>query len=291
MQNNNLPSIALQFPSSGSIEAYLQYANSIPLLTREEELNLARRWYEKSDVSAVQTLVLAHLRYVVRIAKNYMGYGLDLADLVQEGTIGLMKAVKKFEPSRELRLVTFAMHWIKAEIHEFVLKNWKIVKIATTKAQRKLFFRLRTMKKSLGWLSSDKAKDIADDLGVKISDVVHMESRMYSHDLSFDTPSDNDDDNHISSPIDYISADTKLNPEKILFENEYTSSSKERVDTSISNLNSREREIIEARWLHGDKPKATLSVLAKKFGVSEERIRQIEKKAMSIMGESIKNME
>ncbi len=283
MQNFNLPVTTLRLPASGSIESYLQYANSIPVLTKEEEHEMAMRWYQHADMQAVQGLVLSHLRYVVRIAKNYAGYGLDISDLVQEGTIGLMKAIKKFEPSRELRLVTFAMHWIRAEIHEFIIRNWRIVKVATTKAQRKLFFKLRTMKPGLGWLTDSEVKDIADELGVKTSEVLHMETRMYSNDMSFDLSPDAEDEDDISAPSEYLASDDKFNPENAYASNESVEDSKSYVSEVLNELDPREKYIIESRWLHGNKPKSTLATLAKHFKISEERVRQIEKKAISSM--------
>ena len=280
MHSLNLP--IATFPAAGSIESYIQYANSIPVLTRNEEYELAQDWYLKQDVHAAQKLILAHLRYVVRIAKNYMGYGLNLADLIQEGTIGLMKAVKKFEPNKEVRLVTFAVHWIKSEIHEFVVKNWKIVKIATTKAQRKLFFKLRSKKKSLEWLSQSEIKDIARDLGVKEHEVAHMEARMFSPDLAFDAPSDSNSEEMENTifPSEYLVDNSIMNPEDLLSTTESEGNDKHYLSKALSTLDEREKKIINARWLHGNEPKATLEDLSIELAVSKERVRQIEAKAI-----------
>jgi RNA polymerase sigma-32 factor len=275
-------------PATSSIESYVQYANSIPLLTREQEQELAQDWYHNKNVQAAQALILSHLRYVVRISKNYMGYGLNLADLIQEGTIGLMKAVKKFEPNKEVRLVTFAMHWIKAEIHEFIVKNWKIVKIATTKGQRKLFFKLRSKKKGLEWLSQSEIKEIASDLGVKEYEVAHMEARMYSSDLAFDVPADRDDNESASmSPIEYLTDNSMMNPEDILASNESKGNAKQDLESALEVLDDREKRIIKARWLNGNQPRATLAFLSNELSVSTERVRQIEAKAMQRIRQAI----
>jgi RNA polymerase sigma-32 factor len=279
MHSLNLPVTA--FPSTGSIESYIQYANSIPVLTRSEEDELAQAWYVNKDVHAAQKLILSHLRYVVRIAKNYMGYGLNLSDLIQEGTIGLMKAVKKFEPSKEVRLVTFAMHWIKSEIHEFVVKNWKIVKIATTKAQRKLFFKLRSKKKTLEWLSQNEISEIAHDLGVKEHEVVHMEARMFSSDVAFDVPSDYSEESDTSMfPSEYLTDHSIMNPEDLLSSTQAEDNDKQYLATALKSLDEREKRVIDARWLYGNKPKATLENLSVELKVSKERVRQIEAKAI-----------
>jgi RNA polymerase sigma-32 factor len=279
MHSLNLP--VSTFPATGSIESYIQYANAIPVLTRSEEYDLAQDWYVNKNVHAAQKLILSHLRYVVRIAKNYMGYGLNLADLIQEGTIGLMKAVKKFEPSKEVRLVTFAMHWIKSEIHEFVVKNWKIVKIATTKAQRKLFFKLRSKKKTLDWLSQSEISEIAQDLGVKEHEVAHMEARMFSADLAFDMPTDYSDDGDTTMfPSEYLVDQSIMNPEDFLSTTEAAGNDKQYLAIALKTLDEREKRIIDARWLHGNKPKATLENLSVELAVSKERVRQIEAKAI-----------
>ncbi len=284
---------AAQLPSgigsnSSSLEAYLQYANSIPLLSKEEEFQLATEWQEHQHLQAAQRLVLSHLRYVVRVAKGYMGYGLSLADLVQEGTIGLMKAVKKFNPEREVRLVTFAMHWIKAEIHEFIIRNWRVVKIATTKAQRKLFFKLRSKKKSLNWLTKEEIAGISEDLGVNEADVVQMEARMSFGDESFDLPVDETDSGServAFAPAEYLEDKTQ-NPAQLLEHDSSQDALHKALNSAIKNLDARSLYILERRWLNGE-TKATLEELAQHFSVSKERIRQIEAKAMRQIREQI----
>lgn len=274
--------------SSSSLDAYFQYANSIPLLSKEEEFQLSREWQEQQNLQAAQRLVLSHLRYVVRVAKGYMGYGLSLADLVQEGSIGLMKAVKKFNPDREVRLVTFAMHWIKAEIHEFIIRNWRVVKIATTKAQRKLFFKLRSKKKSLNWLTKDEIAGISRDLGVNEADVVQMEARMSFGDESFDLPVDEADtgSERISfAPAEYLE-DKSQNPAQLLEHDSSQDALHKGLSAALKNLDARSIYILERRWLNGEE-KATLEELAQHFSVSKERIRQIEAKAMRQIREHI----
>lgn len=270
----------IQLPEN-SIDSYIQKANSVPMLTKDEEYELARQWQEHGNLQAAQNLVLSHVRYVVRVARNYMGYGLNLADLIQEGTIGLMKAVKKFQPEREVRLVTFAMHWIKAEIHEYVIKNWRIVKIATTKAQRKLFFKLRSKKKDMTWLTSQEIADIAKDLGVKPKEVMQMEARMAFDDTPFDLPNDDDAEDRISySPVEYL--EHKSNgPEQELVEGTWQNKLHSNLHIALQKLDARSLYILQKRWLNDDDSKATLEELAAHFAVSKERIRQIEAKAMS----------
>ena len=280
MNNSGLPVLAnVQLPSS-SIDNYIQFANSIPILTKEEEYELAKKWHETEDRSAAQRLVLSHLRYVIRVAKSYMGYGLNLADLIQEGTIGLMKAVKKFQPDREVRLVTFAMHWIKAEIHEFIIRNWRIVKIATTKSQLKLFFKLRSKKKDVSWLTSGEVSEIARDLGVKEKDVVQMEARLAFEDTPFDLPSDaNEDTDKISySPVEYLEHKS-AGPEQVLQDDSLQDLLNVNLQTALKNLDPRSLYILQQRWLN-DETKATLEELAQHFSISKERVRQIEAKAM-----------
>ena len=276
-----LPAISNQLPV-GSLDSYIQNANSIPLLSKEREYELANRLLEKNDLKAAQELIMAHLRYVVRVAKGYMGYGLNLGDLIQEGTIGLMKAVKKFRPDREVRLVTFAMHWIKAEIHEFVIRNWRIVKIATTKAQRKLFFKLRSSKKNLGWLSQEEIEQIAKDLNVKPKDVVHMEKRLSSNDTSFELPKDEDGDSPYFAPAEYLE-DHSSNPEFIVEKQGMQEKVQIEFQLAFEKLDARAQYILSKRWLQQDGKKATLEELAQKFSVSKERIRQIEAQAMKQM--------
>lgn len=265
-----------------SVENYIHYANKIPLLSLEQEQAYAERVHKHGDIAAAKKLILPHLRYVIKIAKGYMGYGLALADLIQEGNVGLMKAVKRFNPEVGVRLVSFAVHWIKAEIHEFILKNWSIVKIATTKAQRKLFFNLRKMKKRLGWFSQQEVQDVANDLGVKPETVLQMEARLNSMDTAFDsTAGDNhDSDNGTAdfSPSQYIE-DDRFSPERLLLTEDNSSYQKEALYKALKSLDERSQIILTSRWLAENK--ATLHDLADKFNVSAERIRQIEKVAFN----------
>ena len=272
---------ALAFPtpaSLGSLDHYIQAVNRFPLLTPEQETELGRRWREHEDVDAARQLVLSHLRLVVAVSRNYMGYGLPQADLIQEGNIGLMKAVRRFDPERGVRLVSFALHWIKAEIHEHVLRNWRLVKIATTKAQRKLFFNLRSMKHSSAALTPDEASRIAAELGVKPEEVFEMEKRISGGDVALDpTPGDEDS----VSPIAWLS-DHEDEPAQI-FEREQTAAHRSLgLHSAIAKLDPRSRRIIEARWLR-EEDAATLQELADEYGVSAERIRQIESKALKTM--------
>ena len=263
----------------GSLEAYIHRVNQIPLLSEEEEFQFASRVQENGDLEAARSLVLAHLRYVVRVARGYMGYGLSLSDLIQEGNVGLMKAVKRFNPSMGVRLVTFAVHWIKAEIHEFVLQNWRIVKVATTKAQRKLFFNLRSMKKRLGWLNSQGVDAVAKELDVTPADVLLMEQRLSAMDESYDIR-DGDDDEHSYklAPAEYLQ-DTHSNP-ALLFEQQNTDGyDYDRLHSALASLDERSQDILKQRWLSDDKT-STLHTLAQQYGVSAERIRQLEQSAM-----------
>ena len=270
-----LPTIS----AAGSLESYVQTVNKFPILSHEEEVSLARRFHEYSDLEAARKLVLSHLRVVVAIARNYTGYGLSQADLIQEGNIGLMKAVKRFDPERGVRLVSFAMHWIRAEMHEFILRNWRIVKIATTKAQRKLFFNLRSLKKNLGTLGDEEVSTMARELGVTRRDVVEMETRLGGHDIALEPA--NDDENDGFSPIAYL-RDPAAEPSQILEDEESERLQKSDLCDALEELDPRSRRIIEARWLREDKS-ATLHDLAAEFGVSAERIRQIEQKALTRM--------
>jgi RNA polymerase sigma-32 factor len=259
-----------------NIAAYIQGANAIAILSAEEERSLAEELYYHEDLDAARRLVLSHLRFVVYIARSYSGYGLPLGDLIQEGNVGLMKAVKRFNPEKGVRLVSFAVHWIKAEIHEYVLRNWRIVKIATTKAQRKLFFNLRGAKKSLAWLSNDEAKAIADNLGVEISQVMEMEKRLAGHDECFDYASD-DDESSYQAPALYLE-DKTVDPALLVEMTETDDNSHNRMTEALAELDERSRDIIQSRWLTDNK--ATLHDLADKYNVSAERVRQLEKNAM-----------
>lgn len=267
--------IDIRLPIS-SLEAYLTHINQIPMLSQEEEHELAIQLQKQNDVTAAKKLILPHLRYVARVAKGYLGYGLPLADLIQEGNIGLMKAVKRFKPEKGVRLVTFAMHWIKAEIHEYILKNWRIVKVATTKAQRKLFFNLRSMKKSLGWMSSQEINDIAKDLKVKPETVREMEMRLASSDASFEAQED-DDEPHFA-PAGYLE-DQRYNPADMMEKSDWSDQSANSLHQALNQLDERSQDIIRARWL--DEGKLTLQELADKYSVSAERVRQLEKIAMN----------
>jgi RNA polymerase sigma-32 factor len=273
---------ALAFPtpaSLGSLDHYIQAVNRFPLLTAEQEVALGRRWKEHEDVEAARELVLSHLRLVVAVSRNYLGYGLPQADLIQEGNIGLMKAVRRFDPERGVRLVSFALHWIKAEIHEYVLRNWRLVKIATTKAQRKLFFNLRSMKVSAAALTHGEADAIARKLGVKPEEVFEMETRISGGDIALDpTPGDEDS----ITPIAYL-ADPDDEPATVLERNETAANRSEGLRSAMSKLDDRSRRIIEARWLREDDTALTLQELANEYGVSAERIRQIESKALKTM--------
>ena len=260
----------------GSLDAYLERVGRIPVLTREDERALAERFRSQGDLQAARELVLSHLRFVVHIARGYSGYGLPMGDLIQEGNVGLMKAVKRFDPSLNVRLVSFAVHWIRAEIHEYVLRNWRLVKIATTKAQRKLFFNLRRLKKNLSWLSSEETLAVARDLGVSPAEVTEMEKRLAARDLSFD-PAPEADDEEVYSPAAYLPA-PDADPAGQVEEAESADDSSERLRGALSRLDTRSRDIVQRRWMSEDK--ATLHELAAKYGVSAERIRQIESSAL-----------
>jgi RNA polymerase sigma-32 factor len=275
-----MSSFALPVPSTaGSLETYIQTVNSFPLLTVERERELARRYRREGDLEAARELVLAHLRVVVAVSRGYLGYGLPQADLIQEGNIGLMKAVKRFDPERGVRLVSFAVHWVRAEIHEFVLRNWRLVKIATTKAQRKLFFNLRSLKRSLATLGPEDVKAIATTLGVKPEEVVEMETRLTGRDIALEPAGD--DDEEAFAPISYLVAED-AEPGRILEHEETARLRGEGLQRALNGLDPRSRRIIEARWLT-EKEAATLHDLAAEFGVSAERIRQIEAKALGKM--------
>lgn len=265
------------------LTAYISSVNSIAVLTPEQEKELANQYYYDDNVDAARQLVLAHLRFVVHLAKSYSGYGLSQADLIQEGNVGLMKAVKRFNPEVGVRLVSFAVHWIKAEMHEFILRNWRIVKIATTKAQRKLFFNLRSKKKALGWLSNAEAQAMADDLGVDAKVVKQMEGRMSSYDMAFDADADADDDIAYRSPANYLQ-DTDSDMAASIEAQEWEENKNNSLYHAMDGLDDRSKDIIMSRWL--SEQKATLHELAAKYSVSAERIRQLEKNAM----EKVKNL-
>jgi RNA polymerase sigma-32 factor len=274
-----------QFPvpsTAGSIEAYIQAANRVPMLTEAEEFDLARRFREHNDLDAARRLVLSHLRLVISVARGYLGYGLPHADLIQEGNIGLMKAVKRFDPDRGVRLVSFAMHWIKAEIHEYILKNWRLVKIATTKAQRKLFFNLRSMKQSFATLGPEEVNAVARKLGVKPEEVVEMETRFTGGDVALEPTGDEEEERF--APIAYLAADSSVEPAAQLERKQYDRLQDEGLRSALTALDDRSRAIIQRRWLVEDgEEAATLHELAAEYGVSAERIRQIEAKAMQKM--------
>ena len=268
---------------TGSLDSYLQAVNAVPVLSKEEEQELARRLVDHGDLDAARALVVSQLRFVVHIARGYAGYGLPLGDLIQEGNVGLMKAVKRFDPDVGVRLVSFAVHWIRAEIHEFVIRNWKLVKVATTKAQRKLFFNLRKAKKHLGWLSDAETKAVAKDLGVSEREVTEMEQRLYSSDVTFD-PAPGDDEEKPYAPAMYL-PHPDSDPAAELEADDWESQATERMLQSLEALDERSRDIVESRWLTENK--ATLHELADKYGVSAERIRQIENNAIKKLRGSV----
>jgi len=269
-------SLALTGPV-GSLDAYIAQVSAIPMLSREDELALARRYRDHDDLDAARDLVLSHLRFVVHIARGYLGYGLPVGDLIQEGNVGLMKAVKRFDPDMGVRLVSFAVHWIRAEIHEFVIRNWRLVRVATTKAQRKLFFNLRRMKKNLAWLSDDEARAVAGELGVEPGEVREMEQRLSSRDLSFDPAPDTDDDEGFVSPSLYLPS-AEVDPATAIEKEQWDGAVAESLSAAISTLDERSRAVVQARWLAEEK--RTLQHLADDYGVSAERIRQIESVAL-----------
>jgi RNA polymerase sigma-32 factor len=260
----------------GSLDAYIQAVGSVPVLSKEDEQALAHRFRDEEDLDAARELVLAHLRFVVHIAKGYTGYGLPLSDLIQEGNVGLMKAVKRFDPGYDVRLVSFAVHWIRAEIHEFVLRNWRIVKVATTKAQRKLFFNLRKAKKNLAWLTFDETQAVAEDLGVSPAEVTEMEKRLHARDAIFD-PGPEADDERSFTPAAYLPT-PDADPAMLVETADFNEDASERMAAAISTLDDRSRRIIESRWLSDSK--LTLHELADEYGISAERVRQVEANAI-----------
>lgn len=261
----------------GSLDSYIHRVNQIPMLTLEEEVACAERFHSEGDIEAARRLVLAHLRYVVRVARGYLGYGLPLNDLIQEGNVGLMKAVKRFDPKMGVRLVSFAVHWIKAEIHEFVLRNWRIVKVATTKAQRKLFFNLRQMKNRLGWFTNEEVDAVAQDLGVSREDVLVMEQRLNVMDSSFDASDSDDGDESYKAPERYLFS-AQDDPALTLEKEDSGDQGREQLMSAMEQLDERSQDILQQRWLA--EKKLTLHDLAEKYGVSAERVRQLEKNAM-----------
>ncbi|MFJ4196384.1 RNA polymerase sigma factor RpoH [Pseudomonas sp. NPDC089534] len=282
MTNSLQPAYALV--PGANLEAYVHTVNSIPLLSPEQERELAESLYYEQDLEAARQMVLAHLRFVVHIARSYSGYGLAQADLIQEGNVGLMKAVKRFNPEMGVRLVSFAVHWIKAEIHEFILRNWRIVKVATTKAQRKLFFNLRSQKKRLAWLNNEEVHRVAESLGVEPREVREMESRLTGHDMAFDPAAEADDDSAFQSPANYLE-DHRYDPARQLEDADWSDNSNHNLHEALEVLDERSRDILYQRWLAEEK--ATLHDLAQKYNVSAERIRQLEKSAMNKLKSSI----
>lgn len=276
--------VPMDLSSAGSLGAYIQAVSAAPILSAQQEKALAQRHDQDGDLDAARQLVLAHLRYVVRVARGFMGYGLPLADLIQEGNIGLMKAVKRYDPNREVRLVSFAVHWIRAEIYDFVLRNWRIVKVATTKAQRKLFFNLRKSRSHLGWMKPQEIGDLAAELDVSPDVVQEMESRMSSVDVPFDGPEHDDDDSARIAPASYLS-DSRHNPEQLVTDADADTGQRERLHFALDGLDQRSEDIVRRRWLADDKK--TLHQLADEYGVSAERIRQIEKRALEKMRMSL----
>ena len=268
-----MPSMA----PGADLDAYLRTISQFPILSPEQEKSLAQRLQDHGDLDAARELVMCHLRFVVHLARSYKGYGLSQADLIQEGNVGLMKAVKRFDPSVGVRLISFAVHWIKAEMHEYIIRNWRIVKVATTKAQRKLFFNLRSQKKALGWLSAEETRAIAADLGVDEAEVTRMEGRLASRDVAFDAPTDSDEDDAWQAP-QYFLTDGQADPGQLVEAESFAEDSSARLQVALKELDARSRDILERRWLSEDKP--TLHELAAEYEVSAERIRQLEANAM-----------
>ena len=285
MNNNKLQCVS-QALSAGSLGSYIHWVNQIPMLTEQEEKQLAHNLRNNNDLEAARQLVMSHLRLVVKIARGYAGYGLQQADLIQEGNIGLMKAVKRFDPERGVRLVSFAIHWIRAEIHEFIIRNWRIVKIATTKAQRKLFFNLRKMAKKRGWFSNDEVKMVAETLSVSHKDVRQMEARLNNYDESFDGCNDEEEggSGNWASPINYLESNT-ANPEQAVEQADWSNNQEALLEKAMRTLDNRSQDILHSRWLVEDK--MTLHELADKYGISAERVRQLEKNAMKKLQSAI----
>lgn len=285
MSNSNalnmraLTSSGALVPVTGSLDAYIQAVNAIPMLDAEEERQWARELRNHNDLQAAQRLILSNLRFVVHVARGYMGYGLPLADLIQEGNIGLMKASKRFDPDVGVRLISFAVHWIRAEIHEFILRNWRIVKVATTKSQRKLFFNLRSSKKRLGWLNANEVQAVAEDLGVKPETVLQMERRLSGQDVPFNLTGSEDEDEG-RSPEEYLAGEPTDDPARMVEKNDWESRRRNSLSHALSKLDERSRDIVARRWLQDDK-KTGLQTLGDEYGISAERIRQLEKAALA----------
>ncbi|KTD50375.1 RNA polymerase sigma-32 factor RpoH [Legionella quinlivanii] len=284
--NRQLQLASINLPI-GSLDAYIHRVNLIPMLSAEEEHDYAERFQNENDLESARQLVLAHLRYVVRVARGYLGYGLPLNDLIQEGNIGLMKAVKRFDPKMGVRLVSFAVHWIKAEIHEFVLRNWRIVKVATTKAQRKLFFNLRQMKNRLGWMSHQEVDDVAKDLGVSREEVLLMEQRLNAMDSSYDALATDDDDDAYKAPAHFLH-DEHNDPAYLVEQERSGELGRDNLSVAFERLDDRSQDILQQRWLADDK--TTLQDLAEKYSVSAERVRQLEKNAMKKLRQYMEEM-
>ncbi|QIW15275.1 RNA polymerase factor sigma-32 [Pasteurellaceae bacterium RH1A] len=283
LEHKALAANTLPMPQGGNLESYIRMANQYPILTPEREKELAERLYYDEDIEAAKELIMSHLRFVIHIARGYMGYGLPLADLIQEGNIGLMKAVKRFNPEVGVRLVSFAVHWVKAEIHEYVLKNWRIVKVATTKAQRKLFFNLRKNKQRLAWFNEEEIQQVAKDLGVSPEEVKEMESRMTGQDMGYDLPvGDDGDDAYV--PSMYLE-DNGSNFAEEIEDEQYNGQATAQLAYALATLDERSQDIIKTRWL--DEEKATLQDLADKYGISAERVRQLENQALKKIKEAI----
>ena len=276
----NLP-IPIHLSANENLANYMRTVNAAPVLTAEREYELATKFRDESDLDAARELILSHLRHVVKVARGFMGYGLPLTDLIQEGSIGLMKAVKRYDPSRDVRLVSFAVHWIRAEIYDYVLRNWKMVKVATTKAQRKLFFNLRKSKTRLGWMNNSEVDNLAEELNVEKSTVREMESRLGSHDVSFDGLGENDDEDSVGLSPSQQLGDSRYDPANVVNNAEQKSLVSSQLANALEGLDDRSRDIVTRRWLSDDKP--TLHDLADEYKVSAERIRQIEKRAMEKM--------
>lgn len=277
-QKNYLPLTGGLNPGQ-SLEAYIHFANQVPMLEETEEKQLAERLHKHRDLDAAQRLIMSHLRFVIKIARGFSGYGLQMADLIQEGNIGLMKAVKRFDPNVGVRLVSFAVHWVKAEMHEYIIKNWRIVKIATTKAQRKLFFNLRNSKKRLGWFSQEEVNDVAEALNVKPQEVLEMEKRLNAHDFAFDAPSESDNDDAFA-PAKFLTG-PEIDPEHAVADANWEDQQNALLYDALAQLDARSQDIVKQRWLR--EKKATLHELAAKHHVSAERVRQIEAQAMQML--------